>query len=468
MRDVGDGRAAWRNLALTAWMAWSCAGEASAGEKPAAKAAAATPTYSEDVAPILQKRCQNCHRRHQVGPFPLETYEQARKRATDIAGVAGDRTMPPWKPARGIGPKLKHDQSLSAAEIATLEAWADAGAPQGDPKLTPPPPNFSDGWRLGPPDLILEPAEDFSFPARGPDIYRCFVVPTNLVRDAYITAVDFRPGSPKVVHHVNAFIDVTGEARRRDKAEPGPGYTSFSGPGIPLYEDLSFWAGGHVPSHLPPGIGQRLPAQSDIVLQIHYHSTGKPETDRTRIGIYFSRTPVKQALHWNTSSNSDFRIPAGAADFEVKSTWFVPADVQVVAVSPHMHLLGSDMRISVTFPGGRTQDLIHIPHWDPSWQSAYHFQKPVDVPRGSVVKVVAHYDNSAHPRNPNSPPQDVEFGFGANDEMCEGFIAVVKKGQDLTRPRATDDLADIFAKQRLRHLLKQKPRSSHLDVSERP
>lgn len=471
MRNAGDGKASWKRLAparfvFAAWMSWVCMPEVFAeDDTPAPKGP--VPTFSKDVAPILQKRCQNCHRRHQVGPFALETYEQAKKRAIDIANVAGDRSMPPWKPARGVGPKLKHDQSLTAAEIATLEAWSDAGAPQGDPKLMPPPPHFGDGWKLGPPDLVLEPSEDFHYAADAPDIYRCFIVPTNLVQDQYISAIDFRPGSTRAVHHINAFIDTTGEARKRDAAEEGPGYTSFSGPGIPLYEELSFWAGGHVPSPLPPGIGQRLPGQSDLILQIHYHATGKPEVDKTRIGIYFSRAPVKQALHWNTASNSDFELPAGKSNVEVKSTWFIPTDVQVVAVSPHMHLLGHDMRISVSLPGGKTQDLIHIPEWDPSWQSTYHFQKPVDVPRGSVIKVIAHFDNSAHPRNPNSPPEEVKFGYGANDEMCEGFIAVVKKGQDLTRPHAVDDLAEIFARQRMRQLLryKQKGKPSLLNVS---
>ena len=154
----------------------------------------------------------------------------------------------------------------------------------------PPPPQFAEGWKLGTPDLVLEPAEDFSIPASGPDTYRCFVIPTNLARDTYISAIDFRPGNPRVVHHINAFIDTSGDARKKDEAEPGPGYTSFSGPGIEAYEDLSFWAAGHEPSHLPAGIGQRLPRQSDVILQIHYHPTGKargrPHADR---GLFLAR-----------------------------------------------------------------------------------------------------------------------------------------------------------------------------------
>ncbi len=135
--------------------------------------------------------------------------------------------------------------------------------------------------------------------------------------------------------------------RKRDWAEQGPGYTSFSGPGIEAYEDLSFWAAGHEPA-IFLGDRQRLSRQSDVVLQIHYHPTGKPEVDRTRIGVYYSREPVKQALHWSTVSNSDFHLPAGDPNVEVKASWFIPVDVEVLAVSPHMHQLGRDMSMSVT------------------------------------------------------------------------------------------------------------------------
>ena len=159
-----------------------------------AKVKKPAPTYTKDVAAILQSKCQNCHRRHQVGPFALETYEQARKRSHDIAAVTEERSMPPWKPTAGVGPKLKHDQSLTHAEIAILTAWAEAGAPQGDPKDLPPPPTFAEGWKLGPPDLILEPSEGFPVAASGPDVYRCFVLPTNLARDRYLEAVDYAAG----------------------------------------------------------------------------------------------------------------------------------------------------------------------------------------------------------------------------------------------------------------------------------
>jgi hypothetical protein len=420
------------------------AGEGAAGGKEA-------PTFTKDVAPILQAKCQSCHRRDQVGPFPLETYQQARKRAADIAAVAEDRVMPPWKPAPGVGPKLKHDRSLTAAEVSALKAWADAGAPRGDERHMPAPPTFTDGWALGTPDLVLEPAEEFAVPASGPDIYRCFVIPTHLLRDVHLSAIDYRPGNRRVVHHVMAFIDTQGAGRERDAAEPGPGYTSYSGAGVEIQGDLGGWAAGNTPSHLPEGIGRSLPAGADVIVQVHYHPTGKLEKDRTRIGLYFSRTPVKRTLHWNHASNYSFRLPPGTPNVEIKASWFVPVDVDAFGVTPHMHALGRDFRMTVTFPNGRTQDLIHIPDWDPSWQSTYYFEKPLSLPKGSTVKVIAHYDNSAHPRNPHKPPKLVKWGHEATDEMCVGYIGVAKKGQDLTRPGEKDDLFEVFVKQHLKN-----------------
>jgi hypothetical protein len=450
-------------LSFAVW-AWGMVGAASGqGSSPAKKPAspvepaqekAPAPTYTKDVASILQAKCQNCHRRHQVGPFALETYEQARKRAHDIAAVTDLRSMPPWKPTPGVGPKLKHDQSLTSAEIAVLAAWADAGAPRGDAKDLPPPRTFAVGWKLGPPDLILEPAEGFPVQAAGRDIYRCFVLPTNLARDSYLEAVDYAAGEPGIVHHLIAYVDATGRARTLDAADPGPGYTANSGPGIDASE-LGFWTAGTEPHRLPDGVGILLPAQADVIVQVHYHPSGKAGNDKTRVGLYFARKPVKQALHWNNASSYNFRLPAGERNIEVKASWYIPVDMEALAVSPHMHLLGHDMHMSVTFPNGRTQSLIEIADWDPSWQSAYYFQKRIPLPAGSVVKVVAHFDNSAHSRNPNQPPKLVKFGPNFDDEMCVGYIAVVKKGQDLTLPGARDDLFDIFLMQRDRTLRKQ-------------
>jgi peroxiredoxin/mono/diheme cytochrome c family protein len=411
--------------------------------------ASPVPTYSKDVVRILQKNCQECHRPGQVGPFPLMTFEQAQKRADDLAGVAEDRRMPPWKPAPGFGLRFKHDKSISEADITTLAAWAEGGAPEGDKADLPAPAKFNDDWTLGTPDLVLQPAEDFAIPADGEDIYRCFVIPTDLPKDMYISAIEYKPGNRKVVHHVICYVDTSGEARKRDEGDPGQGYSCFSGPAVEIHGDLGGWAPGNEPNFLPEGIGRSLPKKSDVIMQVHYHPSGRPETDRTRIGLHVSRKPVKQILHWSAAANLKMELPPGQSNVEIKARWTVPVDMEAYAVTPHMHLLGRDMTMSITYPDGRTVDLVKIDDWDFNWQLTYYFEKPLDVPKDSVLNVVAHYDNSeANPRNPNHPPKLVKWGEATTDEMCIGFLGVTKKGQDLTRPGEKDDLHDILIEQR--------------------
>ncbi len=422
------------------------------GSEPVVETSTATPTptFTKDVAVILQSHCQVCHRKGEVGPFPLTTYEHARKRAKDIANVTADGTMPPWKPQRGVGPAFKHDPSLSPDEVAVLQAWAKGGAPLGDPKQMPPPVKFPEGWVLGKPDLILEMPEAFSMPASGPDVFRCFVLPTNLPRDVYVTAMEYQPGSRRIVHHILAYIDTSGEGRNLDKAAPGPGYPSYGGPGVDIADELDSWTPGNKPIRLPDGISRSLPAKSDVIIQIHYRCSGKAETDRTRVGFYLARKPVKQSYHWANATAYNFSIPPNASNYEVKTSWFVPVDVELMALMPHMHLIGHDFLMTVTLPTGQSRELIYIPNWDPDWQDTYYLETPMVLPKGSTINVIAHYDNTAHPRNPNKPPKAVSCGLQSTDEMCIGYIGVVKKGQDLTRAGEKDDLYLTLLKQHYR------------------
>jgi hypothetical protein len=416
---------------------------------PEAPDAPAHPTYTANVAAVLQKNCLECHRKGQVAPFALETYEQARKRAADIASVVDERSMPPWKASAHFGLKFKDERTLPEKDIATLVAWAESGAPEGNPRDLPPAPKFSDDWALGTPDMVIDIGADFAIPAAGDDIYRCFVVPTHLDKDQYVTAIEFRVDNRRVVHHILAYVDVSGEARKRDAADPGPGYSCFAGPGEPVHGDLGGWAPGIQPSPLPEGIGRSLPRGSDVIIQLHYHPSGKAETDRTRVGLHFARKPIRQTLHWTAAANPEMVLPPGEDNVEVKAAWPVPVDLVAHAVTPHMHLLGRDIAMSVTFPDGRVQDLIKIDEWDFNWQYSYFFDKPMDLPKGSVLNVVSHFDNSSsNPRNPNKPPKLVKWGEATTDEMCVGFIAVTRKGQDLTQPGQKDDLTEIFHKQR--------------------
>jgi len=431
-------------LGIVAWLIGVVGPSAALGSGP--------PTFARDVAPILQARCQECHRRDQVGPFSLETYEQVRKRAGDVIQVVESRRMPPWKPAAGVGPRLRHDRSMTAAEISVLRNWVEAGTPRGDERDMPAPARFAEGWSLGTPDLVLEPAEAFAIPASGADVHRCFVIPTGLPSDVSVSAVEYRPGNRRVVHHLMAFIETAGAGRKRDAEEPGPGYTSYSGAGVDILGDLGGWAPGNEPSHLPEGVGRHLPRGADVILQVHYHPDGKPEVDRSRIGLYLSRKPVRQTLQWVGVASRDIRLPAGKDAVAIQAHWVAPVDVEVLAVAPHMHQLGREMHMSIVYPDGRAADLIRVPDWDPGWQGTYSYETPIRLPRGSVVKVAARYDNSGHSRNPNRPPKLVRWGPESTDEMCVGYLAVVKAGQDLTRPGERDDLFSILLDQHRKSL----------------
>ncbi len=415
---------------------------------PEPVAGVARPTYCKDVAPIIQKNCQECHRPGQVGPFALETYEQARKRATDIATVVDLRSMPPWKAAPHFGVAFKDARTLSDRDVSTLVAWAEAGAPEGNRAELPAPAVFATDWQLGTPDLVIDTGCDFHVPADGADIYRCFVVPTNLGKDMYVSAIEYRPGNRRIVHHIISYVDISGKARERDQADSGPGYSCFGGPGGPTSGDLGGWAPGNQPRQLPEGIGRSLPRNSDVIVQVHYHPSGKPETDRSTIGLYFARKPVKRTLHWTAAANLEMELPPGQSNIEINARWEVPVNVVAHAVTPHMHLLGKDMAMSLKYPDGRMQDLIKVDDWDFNWQYTYYFQNPIELPKGTELLVTAHFDNSeSNPRNPNKPPKLVTWGEATTDEMCIGFLAVTKKSLDLTRPGERDDLMEIFRKQ---------------------
>lgn len=405
------------------------------------------PTYSREISRIIQKKCQECHTKGQIGPFPLENYEHARKRASDLADVTASRSMPPWKAEPGFGRKLKHERSLSEAEIKAFADWADAGAPLGDVSEMPPPVYFANDWKNGTPDLILQISDTFEIPSSGPDVYRCFVLPTNLPEDVFVSAIEYKPDNRKVVHHITGYVDTTGEGRRRDQLEAGPGYTSYVGVGFNTHSDLSGWAAGRGPTVLPENVGYSLPAKSDIILQMHYHPSGKPEKDRSMIGLYFSKKPVKAALIRASAANNDFSVPANAKNHEIHAQWVAPVDVIAYGVAPHMHLVGKDMTMTVTYPDGREEKLIRVPQWDFNWQTSYDFEEPMELPKGTILKVVAHFDNSSENHfNPNNPPKELKWGPATTDEMCIGFIGITKKGQDLRRPGEKNDLNEIIHK----------------------
>lgn len=395
-----------------------------------------TVTYARDIAPILNTRCVSCHREGQVGPFALDTYERAARWAKAIKTETTARRMPPWK-ADSHG-EFQDEMRLSDDERTKLAAWADSGALSGDLKAASAPPKFPTGWKIGTPDVIFSPSEPFPVPAEGRDQYRCFVIPTGFTEDVWISGVEYEPGNRAVVHHMSAFVDTSGQARKMADADLAtPGYlnpTPGNGPGFtPVAAQLGGWTPGHSPRILPDGMGIKVPKGGDIVIEVHYHPNGKPETDRPRVGLRFAKGPIKKLLRIGDVSDFAFKIPPGAKEHKVEFSAFVPEDITLFSISPHMHNLGRSMVATVTFPDGTKHSLVAVPDWDFRWQPSYRFKEPLKLPRRARIDVVAIFDNSPeNPNNPHHPPKEIHWGEGTDDEMCTLFVAYTRDDEDLT------------------------------------
>ncbi len=392
-------------------------------------------TYHHDVLPILQTNCQGCHRPGAVGPFSLLTYKQAVTWANDIKEYTQEHKMPPWKPVEGLA--FHDERKLSERDIRTLAAWVDGGVPEGDPREAPTPRQFFEGWQLGRPDLVLTVPEEMTVGASGPDLFRCFVLPTNLAEDKYVTAVELRPGNNRIVHHSLNFFDTTGKARELEKKErqrkdsgqdQGPGYSVAMGIGFtPAKPDtlggLGGWAPGQMARHLPEGYGYLLPRGADVILQVHYHRNGRVEKDRTSIGLYFAKNGNVKRWKGMVLPGRFLAIPPNDSHYRVEGGLEVLQEATLYSVMPHMHMLGKQIKVTVTPPGGKPLTLVAIKDWDYNWQETYFLKEPIAIKPGTRVAVVAFFDNSRkNPNNPFSPPRWVKFGEHTHDEMCYVFL----------------------------------------------
>lgn len=383
----------------------------------------AAPTFNQDVAPILYENCATCHRPGEVAPFALLTYQDASKRAALIAAVTEKRFMPPWKAEPGYG-KFAHERRLTDEQIRTLGEWAKAGAPEGTGSA-PVAPKFTDGWQLGTPDRVFQMPVEFEVPADGPDQFECFVIPSELAQDVYVGTAEFRPGNPKVVHHALVMLDTTGRAREQAKANGGTHYPCFGGARIGVNGLFFGWAPGSISPPAEPGISRKLEKGTDLVVQLHYHPSGKVEKDRSMLGLHFGGPPTK-GVATMLMLNTNIYIPAGSNDSRVKAQMTMPQDGELFGIAPHAHYLGKEMKIEAHKPDGSVEPLIYIKDWDFNWQGQYRYEKPVKLPKGTRIEMEFSYDNStANPQNPSNPPKQVRWGEQTTDEMAVAFLGVL-------------------------------------------
>ena len=453
-------------------------------------------TYTKDISPIIYNNCTICHRPGEIGPFALTNFEEVRDEAYTILSVTRKGYMPPWMPDREFSKfKFLGERGLTNQEVETIAQWIEAGMPEGDPAIEAPLPKFAKGSALGNPDLTLRAGEPYKIKGSNEDEYRVFVLPTGLSEDRDLVGVEFRPGNRAILHHALLAFDTTGQARESDASDPLVGYQVFGGFGIPVspQAQLPGYTPGAVPLRLPKGVGIKLPAGADILMQTHYAPWPVRASDQSGVNLFFAEEPVERYLKtrqlmpfdlveedtlqppelnllerlevvrelvdefgqngFGEAGNSGdvaerlgdgfggrlegwslFKLPPDEVS-RFHGIWKVEEDISLISIYPHMHLLGKGWEIYAIDPEGNRENLLKIDSWDFNWQGDYPLPNYLKIDKGSTIHAIATYDNTAaNPLNPRMPPQASGWGGKTTDEMyLLGFNYVdYRKGDENT------------------------------------
>jgi hypothetical protein len=412
-------------------------------------------TFNRDVAPILQKRCQSCHRPGESAPMSLLTYQEVRPWAKAIRNAVASRKMPPWFADASYG-RFANDPSLTQAEIDTVVNWASEGAPEGDPQDLPPPVDWpKGGWQIQPDVVVSLPA--YRVPAKGTVEWIYVTVPSGFAKDTWVTSIEILPGDPSVLHHAGVFFrphveSVTfGEpfwpVVTRDEAgvsKPGEGFGSgrfVRSSGEPVTGDPLTGLGAVAAVYVPGfravdyrryHAAQLIPGNTDFVIQMHYTPNGKEVTDVTRMGFTLAQEPpLRRFITYSpqppaVSNPQVFRIPAGDPNWQSPPVDGVfRSDAELVWFLPHMHLRGKDMMYTLTDPRGKSEVVLSVPKYDFGWQMGYDVASPIAVTKGTRLHVDAHFDNSINNKFNPDATLDVYGGTQTWEEMMVPFFGVV-------------------------------------------
>ena len=384
-------------------------------------------TYHRHIAPILQARCQGCHRAGEIGPMALESYTQARPWAKAIKEAVTSRKMPPWFADPAVG-KFHNDPSLSIKEIAAIAQWADTGAPEGNPKDAPAAPQFTDGWSIGQPDAVFEMPVAYDVPATGTIEYTDVIIPTGFTEDKWVEKIEIRPGNRAVVHHISAYV-----------REPHVNWLRSYPLGVPFVQRgkgaegrearpwetrLSGYAPGSPPEFLGPDRGRLFKAGSDLILEIHYTANDKPAKDRSKIGLVFSKRPPAKRVVTLSAKNLGLAIPPGDPAYSIDGSLTLFADCELSLVYPHMHVRGKAMEMRAVYPTGEREVLLRVPRYDFNWQLRYEPLERKALPRGTRIEATGVFDNSPNNRWNPDPKSLVRWGDQSWEEMMVGFVEV--------------------------------------------
>lgn len=415
LRDALDASLAQRAIMVSATAAPGCV-----LERKSTPSAPTEITYHNQIARLMQRHCVECHRDGGVGPFALETYQDAVAHAPMIRDVVDRGVMPPWFAATNEGHEISpwiNDRSLSASEKQQLFTWLDNNTPEGEASQSPARRSFADGWLIGKPDAVFEFPKPVYVKATGTMPYQNVVVDTNLQEDRWVQAIEVQPGNKSVVHHVLVFI-------QSDNEQTGPRDDAAD-------ERSGFW-GIYVPGNstlvYPDGYAKRIPKGARLRFQMHYTPNGTATEDVTRIGLVFAKEEPRHEVLVAGVVNPRFRIPPRANNHQVvASINNIPTDVQVLAFLPHMHLRGKAARFEL-ISGGETRTMLDIPRYDFNWQLLYRYAEPVSIKAGDSLRFTAWYDNSeSNPANPD-PNKEVRWGQQTEDEMHLGYVEYIVPG----------------------------------------
>ncbi len=393
-------------------------------------------TYTKQIARILQKNCQECHRPGQIGPFSLLTYRQARGWAEMIRENVESGRMPPWHADPRHG-KFANERRLSKEDREALLAWINEGCPKGDDKDLPPSKEWTEGWWINKPDVVISMQEEFTVPANPGKKgipYKYFTAPTNFTEDRWIQAAEARPGNRAVVHHIIVTVTPPGQASGAWGAErpQTPGQR-----GVANY--LVGVAPGEEPLVLPPGMGKKIPKGSKLTFQMHYTANGTEQKDRSSVGLIFCKEPPRHRVHTAAILQARFSIPPGDAKHQVVSSATYKKETVIHSFMPHMHLRGRDFEYRAEYPDGKSEVLLSVPRYDFAWQMRYVLAEPKRLPAGTKVVCTAHFDNSKD--NPNNPDPAVTVRWGPQtwDEMMIGWMQYYHPEEKIDGARKDND-----------------------------
>lgn len=379
-------------------------------------------TYSEHIAKVFNNNCVYCHREGQIAPFPMTNYEESVGWAEMIREVVNERRMPPWHADPDVG-HFSNDARLSDKEIALINTWVDNGAPEGDSKHLPEPPKFADGWLIPEPDEVIQMADKpYEVPATGVVEYQRFIVDPKWTEDKWIKAMECKPGNSAVVHHIIVYLVPSGVT---PTGQAGRLRTNW----------LGAFAPGVRPQVLPDDMARFVQKGSKLMFEMHYTPTGTVQEDLSCVAFKFADPEkVEKEVAVQNAGNFTFKIPPGDPNYQVESEYVFRHKSLLLSVSPHMHVRGKDFRYDLVFPDGKRETVLWVPGYDFGWQTTYMLDKPREVPRGTKLHCVAHFDNSADNYANPDPTKEVTWGEQTWEEMMFGWFEMSLADQDLTQP----------------------------------